>query len=91
MEPLVHILDGNVFGAQLDESLTFVCVFSSSSRSPGDEVLQLLQSSPPLDVEDLRRQEALLPPEDSESSSLLLYSLTANMDQIVLGQIWSCT
>ncbi|XP_067093144.1 protein ecdysoneless homolog [Osmerus mordax] len=40
---------------------------SSSSKSPGEEVLQLLQSSPLPDLEHLRRQETLLAPEDSDS------------------------
>ncbi|XP_036402320.1 protein ecdysoneless homolog isoform X1 [Megalops cyprinoides] len=37
-----------------------------SARSPAEEVLRVLQSSP-YSMEDLRKQEALLPPEDSDS------------------------
>ncbi|KAM3862656.1 protein ecdysoneless homolog [Diretmus argenteus] len=40
---------------------------TSSSRSPGEEVLQLLESCLPLSLEDLKRQESQLPQEDSDS------------------------
>ncbi|KAM8738233.1 protein ecdysoneless homolog isoform 1-T2 [Acanthopagrus schlegelii] len=39
----------------------------SSSSSPGEEVLQLLHSCNPLNLEELKRQEAELPQEDSDS------------------------
>lgn len=42
----------------------FVCVLSA--LSPGEEILQLVQSFPPLNLEELRKQEAQLPQEDSE-------------------------
>uniref|UniRef100_A0A668A6F2 Ecdysoneless homolog (Drosophila) n=1 Tax=Myripristis murdjan TaxID=586833 RepID=A0A668A6F2_9TELE len=40
---------------------------SSSGKSPGEEILQLLQSCPPFNLEELKRQEAQLPQEDSDS------------------------
>ncbi|KAM4607054.1 protein ecdysoneless homolog isoform 2-T2 [Polymixia lowei] len=46
---------------------SFFSTHSSSGRSPGEEVLRLLQSCPPVNVEELKRQESQLPPEDSDS------------------------
>uniref|UniRef100_UPI003AAB2C36 protein ecdysoneless homolog isoform X1 n=1 Tax=Centroberyx gerrardi TaxID=166262 RepID=UPI003AAB2C36 len=40
---------------------------ASSGKSAGEEVLQLLQSCPPFNLEELRRQESQLPQEDSDS------------------------
>ncbi|XP_037128547.1 protein ecdysoneless homolog [Syngnathus acus] len=39
----------------------------SGDMSPGEEVLQLLSSCGPIDVEELRKQEAQLPQEDSDN------------------------
>ncbi|KAM6997175.1 protein ecdysoneless homolog [Tautogolabrus adspersus] len=39
----------------------------SSASSPGEEVLQLLHSCTPFNLEELRKQESELPPEDSDS------------------------
>ncbi|CAJ1067167.1 LOW QUALITY PROTEIN: protein ecdysoneless homolog [Xyrichtys novacula] len=39
----------------------------SSVLSPGEEVLQLLHSCKPFNLEELRKQESQLPPEDSDS------------------------
>ncbi|KAM9804364.1 protein ecdysoneless homolog [Neosynchiropus ocellatus] len=39
----------------------------SSGMSCGEEVLQLLRSCPPFNLEELRKQESQLPPEDSDS------------------------
>lgn len=39
----------------------------SSVSSPGEEVLQLLHSCRPFDLEELKKQESQLPPEDSDS------------------------
>lgn len=44
--------------------ILFVCVLSA--LSPGEEILQLVQSFLPLNLEELRKQEAQLPLEDSE-------------------------
>uniref|UniRef100_A0A4W5NNG6 Ecdysoneless homolog (Drosophila) n=1 Tax=Hucho hucho TaxID=62062 RepID=A0A4W5NNG6_9TELE len=40
---------------------------SSGGRAPAEEVLQLLQSCAPYNLDELSKQEAHLPPEDSES------------------------
>ncbi|XP_041738739.1 protein ecdysoneless homolog isoform X1 [Coregonus clupeaformis] len=40
---------------------------SSGGRAPGEEVLQLLQSCAPYNLDELSKREAHLPPEDSES------------------------
>ncbi|XP_041645684.1 protein ecdysoneless homolog [Cheilinus undulatus] len=42
-------------------------ISKSSASSPGEEVLQLLHSCKPFDLEELRKQESELPPEDSDS------------------------
>ncbi|XP_073337742.1 protein ecdysoneless homolog [Pagrus major] len=42
-------------------------VSKSSSSAPGEEVLQLLHSCNPLNLEELKKQEAELPQEDSDS------------------------
>lgn len=42
-------------------------VSKSSALSPGEEVLQLLHSCSPFNVEDLKKQESQLPQEDSDS------------------------
>ncbi|XP_075931999.1 protein ecdysoneless homolog [Anarhichas minor] len=39
----------------------------SSALSPGEEVLQLLHSCGPIDLEELKKQESQLPQEDSDS------------------------
>ncbi|XP_028280044.1 protein ecdysoneless homolog [Parambassis ranga] len=39
----------------------------SSTLSPGEEVLQLLHSCPPFNLEELKKQESQLPQEDSDS------------------------
>ncbi|KAK1905309.1 Protein ecdysoneless like [Dissostichus eleginoides] len=38
----------------------------SSTLSPGEEVLQLLNTCSPLNLEEMKKQESQLPPEDSE-------------------------
>ncbi|KAJ8013937.1 hypothetical protein DPEC_G00035030 [Dallia pectoralis] len=40
---------------------------SSKGKSPGEEILHILQSCAPYNVDELRKQEAHLPPEDSDS------------------------
>uniref|UniRef100_A0A6Q2X028 Ecdysoneless homolog (Drosophila) n=1 Tax=Esox lucius TaxID=8010 RepID=A0A6Q2X028_ESOLU len=40
---------------------------SSGGKSPGEEVLQILQRCAPFNMDELRKQEAHLPPEDSDS------------------------
>ncbi|XP_042560945.1 protein ecdysoneless homolog [Clupea harengus] len=45
---------------------SFLCTPSSCVKSPGEEVLQILQSSP-YDLEELKKQEKHLPPQDSDS------------------------
>ncbi|XP_047460024.1 protein ecdysoneless homolog [Mugil cephalus] len=42
-------------------------VSESSAVSPGEEVLQLLHSCSPINVEEMKKQESQLPPEDSDS------------------------
>lgn len=49
-----------------------MCVLSA--LSPGEEILQLMQSCLPLNLEELRKQEAQLPQEDSEWISHLISS-----------------
>lgn len=44
--------------------ILFMCVLSAFS--PGEEILQLVQSCLPLNLEELRNQEEQLPPEDGE-------------------------
>ncbi|KAI4812941.1 hypothetical protein KUCAC02_024303, partial [Chaenocephalus aceratus] len=39
----------------------------SSTLSPGEEVLQLLNTGSPLNLEEMKKQESQLPPEDSDS------------------------
>uniref|UniRef100_A0A8C6LZX8 Ecdysoneless cell cycle regulator n=1 Tax=Nothobranchius furzeri TaxID=105023 RepID=A0A8C6LZX8_NOTFU len=42
-------------------------VSKSSPLSPGEEVVEVLHSSPPFDLEELKKQQSQLPQEDSDS------------------------
>lgn len=43
-----------------------VCVCCLSALSPGEEVLQLLHSCEPFNLEEMKKNESQLPQEDSE-------------------------
>ncbi|XP_061600787.1 protein ecdysoneless homolog [Cololabis saira] len=64
-------LEGSVFYKELFKSAENFFKQSVASKSnvlaPGEEVLQLLHSSTPFNLEELKKLESQLPPEDSDS------------------------
>lgn len=58
------------FCADEMQNLAFILLSDDTcpARSPGEEVLQVLQSSP-YSIEEMKEQEANLPPEDSKSQT----------------------
>lgn len=45
--------------------MSFIFFYSSLAMSPGEEILTLLQTIP-FDIEELKKEEANIPPEDGK-------------------------
>lgn len=48
------------------------CLLCLSALSPGEEVLKLLHTCSPVNLEELKKQESQLPREDSEYNSVCI-------------------
>lgn len=69
----MHLNGHSEYASIVMQVCASIYVLCLSALSPGEEVLQLLHRCSPINLEELKKRESLLPQEDSEYICLLNY------------------